>query len=324
MGFVKVVKDNAYYKRFQVKFRRRREGKTDYYARKRLVTQRKNKYATPKWRLVVRITCSRIIAQFVRTTLQGDIVKTQADSSELKKWGLTAGLNNFSAAYCTGLLAARRLLAVLDKENAERNISYKMSDLFNMKPETDGTYFNFEELLQSKGGADCRPFRAYLDVGIRRTTVGNKVFAALKGAVDGGVDIPHKEKVFPKGKTGTELRDRIFGKHVSNYMEHYKANRRNDQLTYEQHFGEWIKCLKATGSANLEALYKKVQAGIRADPSFKPTTKKAVKVSYSDKDRTIVTSGTKPYLRHRRLSLQQRKDRVLARIQKWGLARQNR
>jgi len=53
MGFIKVVKNKAYFKRFQVKFRRRREAKTDYRARKRLITQDKNKYATPKYRLVV-------------------------------------------------------------------------------------------------------------------------------------------------------------------------------------------------------------------------------------------------------------------------------
>ena len=41
--FVKLVKDKAYFKRFQVKFRRRREGKTDYYARKRLVIQVRTK-----------------------------------------------------------------------------------------------------------------------------------------------------------------------------------------------------------------------------------------------------------------------------------------
>ena len=33
--FGKVVKNKAYFKRYQVKFRRRREGKTDYRARKR-------------------------------------------------------------------------------------------------------------------------------------------------------------------------------------------------------------------------------------------------------------------------------------------------
>ena len=30
-----------------------------------------------------------------------------------------------------------------------------------------------------------RTFRAFLDVGLRRTTTGNRVFAALKGAADG-------------------------------------------------------------------------------------------------------------------------------------------
>ena len=35
MGFLKVIKNNTYFKRYQVQFRRRREGKTDYYARKR-------------------------------------------------------------------------------------------------------------------------------------------------------------------------------------------------------------------------------------------------------------------------------------------------
>jgi len=38
MAFVKLVKNNAYYKRYQTAYRRRREGKTDYYARKRLIT----------------------------------------------------------------------------------------------------------------------------------------------------------------------------------------------------------------------------------------------------------------------------------------------
>ncbi|KKK27000.1 60S ribosomal protein, partial [Aspergillus rambellii] len=35
------VKNSAYYSRYQTKYRRRREGKTDYYARKRLITQAK-------------------------------------------------------------------------------------------------------------------------------------------------------------------------------------------------------------------------------------------------------------------------------------------
>ena len=38
-AFVKVQKTKAYFKRYQVKVRRRREGKTDYRARKRLICQ---------------------------------------------------------------------------------------------------------------------------------------------------------------------------------------------------------------------------------------------------------------------------------------------
>lgn len=63
MPFIKTVKNDAYFSRYQVKYRRRREGKTDYYARKRLVVQAKNKYASPKYRLVVRITNKDVVCQ---------------------------------------------------------------------------------------------------------------------------------------------------------------------------------------------------------------------------------------------------------------------
>ena len=38
---------------------------------------------------------------------------------------------------------------------------------------------------------------AILDLGLARVTTGNKGFAAMKGAVDGGFNIPHNEKRFP-------------------------------------------------------------------------------------------------------------------------------
>ena len=66
-----MVKNKAYFKRFQVKFRRRREGKTDYYARRRLVVQDKNKYNTPKYRMIVRFTNKDICCQ-VKFSLQID------------------------------------------------------------------------------------------------------------------------------------------------------------------------------------------------------------------------------------------------------------
>ena len=65
MGHVKILKNAAYSKRYNVKFRRRREGKTDYQARKRLIVQDKNKYNSPRYRLCVRITNKDIICQII-------------------------------------------------------------------------------------------------------------------------------------------------------------------------------------------------------------------------------------------------------------------
>jgi len=36
------------------------------------------------------------------------------------------------------------------------------------------------------------PFMAVLDVGLARTSTGAKIFAVMKGALDGGVNIPHR------------------------------------------------------------------------------------------------------------------------------------
>jgi len=58
----------------------------------------------------------------------------------------------------------------------------------------DGELFD----IYKKGVAkDKRPFKAFLDVGLVRTTCGNRVFGATKGAVDGGLYIPHNNKRFP-------------------------------------------------------------------------------------------------------------------------------
>merc|ERR1712098_769074 len=44
MPFTKLQKNSAYYSRYQTKYKRRRVGKTDYYARKRLIPQAKNRF----------------------------------------------------------------------------------------------------------------------------------------------------------------------------------------------------------------------------------------------------------------------------------------
>lgn len=74
-----------------------REGKTDYYARKRLVTQAKNKYNSPKYRLVVRFTNKDIVAQIVYAKIQGDVVLTSAYAHELPEYGIKHGLTNWAA-----------------------------------------------------------------------------------------------------------------------------------------------------------------------------------------------------------------------------------
>merc|ERR1712226_1531150 len=72
------------------------------------------------------------------------------------------------------------------------------------------------------------PFCSYLDVGLRRTTTGARVFAALKGATDGGLKVPHRDngKQFPgyfKEDGGATYnadicRKYIIGGHVGDYM----------------------------------------------------------------------------------------------------------
>ena len=75
------------------------------------------------------------------------------------------------------------------------------------------------------GEDEPRPFKCYLDVGLRRTSTGNRVFGALKGASDGGIFIPHNEKRFPgydpESKTldAETLQRYIVGGHVAEYME---------------------------------------------------------------------------------------------------------
>merc|ERR1711900_155658 len=175
MPFVKVVKNKAYFKRYQVKFRRRREGKTDFFARKRLTVQDKNKYNTPKYRMIVRFTNKDIICQIAYARIQGDIIMCAAYAHELPRYGVKVGLTNYAAAYCTGLLLARRLLTKLN-----------LHETYVGQTNIDGDMYTVENI---KGKP--RAFRAFLDVGLSRTTTGARVFGAMKGAVDGGMEVPH-------------------------------------------------------------------------------------------------------------------------------------
>jgi len=82
---------------YRVSPRRRREGKTDYQARKALVL-------CGKPRLVTRSTVKNFVAQIIVAKPHGDEVLAAAHSRELTKYGWKAPTGNVPAAYLTGLL----------------------------------------------------------------------------------------------------------------------------------------------------------------------------------------------------------------------------
>jgi len=259
MPFVKVVKTKAYSKRFQVKFKRRRNCKTDYYARRRMVVQDKNKYNSPKYRLVVRLSNKEVTCQIAYATLSCDRIYAAAYSSELSKYGATitarGGQKNYAAAYATGLLLARR---TLEKANLAKSYVGVVK--------ADGAYYRVKQEETEKRS----PFKVFLDVGLSRTTTGARLFAAMKGAVDGGLYVPHKPKRFPGNKSMQKkfdpktLRKHIYGIHVADYM---KSLQSKNPEKFKKHFSRYIKAGK--GPEDVEKMWTAVHASIRANPVHK-------------------------------------------------------
>ncbi len=142
---------------YRVPFRRRREGKTDYRRRQRLLRS-----ATP--RAVVRKTLNQTLVQIVEADAGGDRVLASARSLDLNEHGWAVGTGNVPAAYLTGYLAGKRAVA--------------------------------------KGVKG-----AVLDIGLQEPTKGGRVFAALQGLLDAGVDVPHSKDILP-------AKARIRGEHI--------------------------------------------------------------------------------------------------------------
>jgi len=90
--------------RFRVRFRRHREGRTDYRLRARLLRGERP-------RAVVRKTLNHMIVQIVEADATGDRILASANSKELAEHGWSAGTGNVPAAYLTGFLAGRRAAA---------------------------------------------------------------------------------------------------------------------------------------------------------------------------------------------------------------------
>jgi large subunit ribosomal protein L5e len=256
-----------------------------------LCAQDKNKYQSPKYRLVVRFTNTKVVCQIAYALVDGDRILAQASSTELGRYGLSVGLKNYAAAYCTGLLVARRLLQKVG-----------LDDIYEGNTEVDGsivtTEYEKKKYYVDEVDEDKRPFRALLDVGCKPTTTGCRIFGALKGAADGGLDVPHSEKRFPgydrdaKEYDADMHRERIFGGHVGEYMEYLEEE---DNQKYQEHFSSFLAIdLSADG---LEEMYEGVHEKIREDPS--PAEKKAF-------------SPDKSFKRTAKLTWDERKARVQA------------
>jgi large subunit ribosomal protein L18 len=210
---------------YRVKFRRRREGKTNYYRRRSLLVSRRP-------RLVVRKTNSRTIVQIIDANVVGDMTVASAVSSELTKYGWTAGTSSLPTSYLTGYLAGLRAKA--------RGVE-----------------------------------NAVLDIGLNPPVKGSKIYAALKGAVDAGLLVPHNPDILPDDS-------RVSGEHIVAAYDHFsgkdgtpmfsKTGKKKTSITTIPKQAESVKkALQAIPSADLKKKTK------RAAPKKKTVTEKTTK-----------------------------------------------
>jgi len=164
-----------------VPHRRRREAKTDYRARLKLL-----KSSRP--RFIVRKSSNSITCQVASYGTAGDRIIVSVNSMHVKKSGWKGHTGNLPAAYLTGYLCG---------------------------------------LNAKKSGIS----EAVLDTGLYKSTKGSRLYAALKGVLDAGINIPHSVDVLPAD-------DRISGKHIAVYAE--KLKKENPEK-YGKIFSDYIK-----------------------------------------------------------------------------------
>ncbi len=170
-------------KRSTMPFRRKRQDRTDYRRRLKLLSSK-------EIRLVVRLSERNALAQLVQYIPEGDKVLVSASTKELEKLGWKASKSSIPAAYLAGMLLAKKAAKL--KQPVKR---------------------------------------AILDIGHKTPLAGSRVFAVLRGAVDGGLELPHADKVLPSD-------ERISGKHIEDYA---KALKEGDADRYKRQFAAYIK-----------------------------------------------------------------------------------
>jgi large subunit ribosomal protein L18 len=166
--------------RYRVPYRRRREKKTDYVARRILATSEYPRFA-------VRVSNKTIKVQITKAELKGDIVLANSSSHELSaEYGWIANGKNIPAAYLIGYLAGKKA---------------------------------------QKAGIEY----ANLDIGLKRVTSGNKIFAVVKGAIDAGLLISVDSDVTP-------TLEAITGKVIAEYAKKIEAH-----IEYERRFSVYLR-----------------------------------------------------------------------------------
>jgi large subunit ribosomal protein L18 len=148
-----------------VRFRRKREGRTDYKRRLRLLLSKKP-------RAVVRKSAKSITVQISSFDVKGDNTLVMVNSKSLSKLGWKHGFKNMPAAYLAGLYAG----------------------------------------VQAK---KKKVTEVVVDFGLQKVLYGGKLFAAVKGLVDAGINTNTPEKVFPS-------EERISGAHIAEYAKTVK------------------------------------------------------------------------------------------------------
>jgi len=193
----------AHGSRYKVAFRRRREGKTNYGARLKLIS-------LDQYRLVVRSSSQHTLVQIIKVHPDGDQTLVAAHSQEIKGMGWMGNGKNTSAAYLTGYLLGKKAL---------------------------------------KEGID----EAVLDLGLKTSINGSKIYAALKGAVDAGMNIPHNESILPS-------EERIRGEHIVTYAQSL------DKAEMEKKFSLYLKKGLAPEELpdHFESIKQKIEAEVKS------------------------------------------------------------
>lgn len=161
-----------------VKFRRKRDGLTNYRKRLKLI-------ASGKVRVIIRRYLNNFIIQFIKFHMDGDQVLITITSKSLKKLGWDYHGGSMPSAYLTGLLAGKKA----------------------------------KQLGINEG---------VFDKGLQPSVKGSSIYAALKGVIDAGVNVPCSKEILPQ-------EGRIKGEHIANYAKALKPNR----LIFDKQFSEY-------------------------------------------------------------------------------------